>query len=98
MNVVAEHLPNYLQESEVLQRKKIDRSRYVITFRWAQNLPIQGPRYGDCGVWVCIFLYRLTHDLPLTVTDPVEVALAYREQLTSFYWKYKMVVPNPFPK
>ncbi|PWA77936.1 phospholipase-like protein [Artemisia annua] len=83
--VLAEHLPLYLYESEVLQRKNIDPSSYYITFRWAQNLPIQGPTYGDCGVWLCIFLYRLTHELSLDASDPVEVALAYREQLTAFY-------------
>jgi Ulp1 family protease len=98
MNVLAEHLPLYLYESEVLERKNIDRSTYCITFRWAQNLPTQGPTYGDCGVWLCIFLYRLTHQLSLAASDPVEVALAYREQLTSFYWKYKMIVPNPYLK
>ncbi|PWA83744.1 hypothetical protein CTI12_AA165460 [Artemisia annua] len=94
-NVLAEHLPLYLYESEVLEKKNIDPSSYYITFRWAQNLPIQGPTYGDCGVWLCIFLYRLTHQLSLDASDPLEVALAYREQLTSFYWKYKMIVPNP---
>ena len=98
MNVLAEHLPLYLEESEVIERKNIDRSKYCITFRYAQNLPVQGPTYGDCGVWVCIFLYRLTQQLSLAVSDPVEVALAYREQLKTFYWKYKMIVPNPNPR
>ncbi|PWA58198.1 hypothetical protein CTI12_AA401190 [Artemisia annua] len=52
-NVLAEHLPLYLYESEVNTSIIVDAS------------------------------------------DPLEVALAYREQLTSFYWKYKMIVPDP---
>ncbi|GJX28796.1 ulp1 protease family, C-terminal catalytic domain-containing protein [Tanacetum coccineum] len=45
----------------------------------AYGIPIQGGLYGDCGLWVCIFLYRLSHNIPLEVDDPINIALAYRE-------------------
>ncbi|GJY18473.1 phospholipase-like protein [Tanacetum coccineum] len=37
--------------------------------------------FGDCGIWVCISLYRLANGLSLDVDDPVQIALAYRECL-----------------
>ncbi|PWA69048.1 phospholipase-like protein [Artemisia annua] len=59
---------------------------------YEENVPIQSGYYGDCGIWVCVFLYRLTHHLPLMVDDPAAFALAYREQLISMFWKYKKVI------
>ncbi|GJT78233.1 hypothetical protein Tco_1044958 [Tanacetum coccineum] len=44
---------------------------------------IMGGIFGDYGVWVCIFLYRLGHGLSLDVEDPVDVALAYHEKMTN---------------
>lgn len=87
-------IPAYLQDSEVMKKKNIDPATYSITFRNAENIPLQGPFYRDCGIWVCIFLYRLSHNLSFEVSDPVDVALAYREQMTTFLWKYKKVIPT----
>ena len=90
----ARQLPKYLVESEVMQMKNIDSKNYHVSFKYARGVPRQGGRYGDCGVWVCIFLYRLSHNLSLKVKDSVQAALAYREHLADFYWNYKIPVPK----
>ena len=79
-----------LKETEVMSRKKIDQENYKISFKYAENVPRQGGIYGDCGIWVMINLYRLTHNLSLEVENPSLVGLAYRERLSDFFWKYKM--------
>ncbi|GJT93137.1 phospholipase-like protein [Tanacetum coccineum] len=33
----------------------------------------------------------LSHNIPLEVDDPISFALAYRERMIEFYWKYKML-------
>ncbi|PWA76715.1 phospholipase-like, Aminotransferase-like mobile domain protein [Artemisia annua] len=87
-------LPKYLVESEVMQMKNIESKNYHVSFKYARDILIQGGSYGDCGVWVCIFLYKLSHNLSLKVRKPVQAALAYREYLAEFYWKYKIPFPN----
>lgn len=87
-------LPVLLAESEVMERRNIDPDTYSIKFRYAEDLPRQGGKYGDCGVWVIIFLYRLTHNLHLKFKKPVQVALAYREHLGEFFWKHRIPVPR----
>lgn len=82
-------LPIFLKKAEVFKRKPIDDKNYNITFRFADNVPKQG-NIRDCGVWVMFNLYRLTHNLPLEVKNPDSTALAYRERLTDFFWKYKI--------
>ncbi|GKA09538.1 phospholipase-like protein [Tanacetum coccineum] len=76
-----ERLPVILEGAKVFDKKGIHPSDYTISFKLADNVPKQGGIYGDCGVWVCIFLYRLAHGLSLDVEDPVDVALAYREKM-----------------
>ncbi|GKA76994.1 phospholipase-like protein [Tanacetum coccineum] len=73
-------IPLYLDNAEVFEKKNIDKLSYSISFRYADGVPLQGDLYGDCGLWVCIFLYRLSHNLPLEFDDPISVALAYRER------------------
>lgn len=85
-------IPHYLEETGVMAKKNIEPKSYSITFGYEENVPVQGGYYGDCGIWLCIFFYRLTHNLPLMVDDPVQFALAYREQMIDFYWKHKKVV------
>ncbi|GJY64637.1 phospholipase-like protein [Tanacetum coccineum] len=58
-------LPVVLQETGVFVSKGIDPTHYSIKFRHAQNVPKQGGVFGDCGVFVCLFLYRLAHGIPL---------------------------------
>ncbi|GJS08555.1 phospholipase-like protein [Tanacetum coccineum] len=70
-----------LERAYIFQKNGIDPSKYTITFRLADNVPKQGGVYGDCGVWVCILLYRVVHGLSLDVDDPVDVALTYREKM-----------------
>nr|GEY74941.1 hypothetical protein [Tanacetum cinerariifolium] len=36
-------------------------------------------------------LTGLSHNIPLEVDDPISFALAYRERMIKFYWKYKML-------
>ncbi|PWA53773.1 ulp1 protease family, C-terminal catalytic domain-containing protein [Artemisia annua] len=85
-------IPPYLEEANVMAKKKIDPKSYSITFTYNKEVPMQVGYYGDCGIWVMIFLYRLTHNIPLMVDDAAAVAIAYREQLMAFFWKYKKVI------
>ncbi|GJT51345.1 phospholipase-like protein [Tanacetum coccineum] len=84
-------LPEVPELLNVLDKKAIDKSTYQITFSIAENVPKQGGVFGDCGVWVCIFLYRLAHGISLDVEDPVQAALVYRERMTQFYYNHKVV-------
>ena len=70
--------------------KGIDPTTYAITFENAVNVPTQGGLFGDCGIWVCIFLYRLAHGKSLDVDNPVQAALAYREHLAEFFLKHRV--------
>ncbi|GJW90603.1 phospholipase-like protein, partial [Tanacetum coccineum] len=70
-------LPIVLQQTGVFASKGIDPTSYSIKFTNAQNVPKQGGVFGDCGVFFCLFLYRLAHGIPLDVEDPIQTALAY---------------------
>ncbi|GKE34712.1 hypothetical protein Tco_1454034 [Tanacetum coccineum] len=59
--------------------------------RVADNVPIQGNAYGDCEVWICIFLHRLCQNLLVgTDHDPLHGGLAYREHMVDYLWKYRL--------
>ncbi|GKB72755.1 ulp1 protease family, C-terminal catalytic domain-containing protein [Tanacetum coccineum] len=73
------YFPLYLDSAKVFEKKKINKASYAISFQYAEGVPLQGGLYGDCGLWVCIFLYRLSHNIPLEVDDSSNVALAWRE-------------------
>nr|GEX10351.1 phospholipase-like protein [Tanacetum cinerariifolium] len=62
--------------------KGIDPNIYSIKFSKEHNVPQQGGLFGDCGMFVCLFLYRLAHRFPLAVEDPFQMALAYREKMS----------------
>ncbi|GJZ26058.1 ulp1 protease family, C-terminal catalytic domain-containing protein [Tanacetum coccineum] len=85
-------IPLYLDNAEVFDKKNIDKASYSISFRYADGVPLQGGLYGDCGLWVCIFLYRLSHKIPLEIDDPINFALAYHERMIEVYWKNKMLL------
>nr|GEY26868.1 phospholipase-like protein [Tanacetum cinerariifolium] len=74
---LAAKIPIILKETGVFEKKIIDPVKYNISFRHADHVPKQGGVFGDCGVFMCMFLYRLAHSVPLAVDDPVQVALAY---------------------
>nr|GEX75529.1 phospholipase-like protein [Tanacetum cinerariifolium] len=65
----------------VFANKGIDPTSYSIKFTNAQNVIKQSGVFGDCGVFVCLFLYRLAHGISLDVEDPIQTALAYREKM-----------------
>lgn len=85
-------LPEVLSQAQVFQKKGIDPSTYTITFYHPDKIPKQSGIFGDCGIWVCIFLYRLAYGMSLDVEDPVQAALAYREQMTDFFFKHRVCV------
>ncbi|GJZ44309.1 phospholipase-like protein [Tanacetum coccineum] len=85
-----ECLPGILGATKVFEKKEIDPTDNSIRFKFANHVPKQGGIFGDCGVWVCIFLYWLAHDISLDVEDPIKVALAYREKIVRFYFSHKI--------
>ncbi|GJW86261.1 phospholipase-like protein [Tanacetum coccineum] len=88
--MVVKYIPPYLQEWGILDAKGIPLESYKINFVVGKDVPIQGDAYGDCGVWVCIFLYRLIHKMAVSAKDPQIVGLAYREHMFDYFWKYKI--------
>ncbi|PWA82328.1 F-box domain-containing protein [Artemisia annua] len=83
-------LPVVLEQAKVFKKKGIDPSTYAITFKNEKNVPAQGGLFGDCGIWTCIFLYRLSHGKSLDVDNPVQTALAYREHMSSFFYQHRV--------
>nr|GEV41846.1 phospholipase-like protein [Tanacetum cinerariifolium] len=82
-----------LKETCVFEKKNIDPTKYKISFKVADGVPKQGGVFGDCGVFLCMFLYRLANGIPLALDDPLQSALAYHEKLIHFYFKHKMFCP-----
>ncbi|GKA32979.1 phospholipase-like protein [Tanacetum coccineum] len=77
----------------MFRREDLDPAKYKISFRHADHVPKQGGLFGDCGVFLCMFLYRLAYGVPLVVDDPVQAALADREKMIRFYFQHKMFCP-----
>ncbi|GKD49261.1 F-box domain containing protein [Tanacetum coccineum] len=84
-----QQLTLYLNEHGVLQSKGIAVETYEIKYMFPKVVR-QAEDYRDCGVWVCIFLYRLSCNLPLTVDDPLQTALAYRKWMLQYFWSHKI--------
>ncbi|GJT97554.1 phospholipase-like protein [Tanacetum coccineum] len=82
---MSKQLPLFLDKIRVLTSKGLLVREYKITYQFEENFPHQGAVYGDCGVWVYILLYILTHKLPLVFGDPLQVALAYRERMLAYF-------------
>ncbi|GJW26012.1 phospholipase-like protein [Tanacetum coccineum] len=82
-------LPEVLMQGEFFDQKGIDHTTYNITFANAVNVPRQAEVFGDCGIWVSIFLYRLAHGLSLDVVNPnSRHALSISEKrMAQFYFK-----------
>ncbi|GKB42540.1 phospholipase-like protein [Tanacetum coccineum] len=53
-----EKIPVVLKETGVFEKKNIDPVKYKISFRHADHVSKQGGVFGDCGVFLCMFLYR----------------------------------------
>nr|GEV31768.1 ulp1 protease family, C-terminal catalytic domain-containing protein [Tanacetum cinerariifolium] len=79
-----EKLTIYLVMHGILESKGISADDYKITYKYV-DAPFQASLFGDCGIRVCIFIYRLCRNLPLTVDDPLETALAYRERMLEYF-------------
>ncbi|GJX77168.1 ulp1 protease family, C-terminal catalytic domain-containing protein [Tanacetum coccineum] len=79
------HIPLYMDDADVFDKKNIDKDNYSISFRYVDGVLIQGGLYDDCGIRVCIFLYRLSHYLPLEMDDSINVDLVYRECMIDFF-------------
>nr|GEY15010.1 phospholipase-like protein [Tanacetum cinerariifolium] len=74
-----ENIHVVLKETGVFENKNIDPTKYKISFTHADHVPKHGGVFGDCGVFLCMFLYRLAYVVSLVVDDPIQAALAYRE-------------------
>ncbi|PWA53599.1 ulp1 protease family, C-terminal catalytic domain-containing protein [Artemisia annua] len=85
------NLTRYLKDEGVLEAKGIEADGYGLTWKCGKDVPNQGCKYGDCGIWVCINLYRLAHKMPLKVNKPLSAGLAYRERMAEYFWKYKIL-------
>ncbi|GJW20153.1 phospholipase-like protein [Tanacetum coccineum] len=86
-----EKLTVYLLMHGIFESKGISADDYKITYKYAAA-PFQASLFGDCRIWVCIFIYRLCRNLPVTVDDPLETALAYRERMLEYFWNHKIQV------
>ncbi|GJZ31844.1 hypothetical protein Tco_0576891 [Tanacetum coccineum] len=84
--LIQDRLLVILEGAKVFDKKGIHPSDYNISFKLADNVPKQGGIFGDCGMWVCIFLYRLAHGLSFDVEDLVDVSLAYHEKMELVAW------------
>ncbi|GKB34158.1 hypothetical protein Tco_0879100 [Tanacetum coccineum] len=83
----------YLHMYGVLESKGISADSYNIIYNYADAL-FQATLFGDCRIWVCIFLYRLGRNLPLTVDDRLETALAYHERMLEYFWNHKIEIES----
>ncbi|GJU35471.1 phospholipase-like protein [Tanacetum coccineum] len=88
-----QQLISYLNEHGVLANKGISVEQYEIKYAF-QNVVRQADDSGDCGVWVCIFLYRLSRKQPLAFKDPIQTVLAYRETMLQYFWNHKFAAPK----
>ncbi|GKD38122.1 hypothetical protein Tco_1258329 [Tanacetum coccineum] len=82
---MSKQLPLFLDKIRVLKSKGLLVGEYNITYQFEEKITHQAAVYGDCGVWVCLLLYRLTHKLPLVFGDPIQVAIAYRERMLAYF-------------
>ncbi|GKA45136.1 phospholipase-like protein [Tanacetum coccineum] len=90
--VLPEKLTLYLLMHGIFDSKGISSDDYKITYNYA-FVPFQASLYGDCGIWVCIFIYRLCCNLRVEVdNDPLETTLAYRERMLECFWNHKILV------
>ncbi|GJT62548.1 phospholipase-like protein [Tanacetum coccineum] len=90
--VLPEKLTLYLLMHGIFDSKGISADHYKITYNYAY-VSFQALLYGGCGIWVCIFIYRLCHNLPVAVdNDPLETALAYHERMLEFFSNHKILV------
>ncbi|GJY62064.1 phospholipase-like protein [Tanacetum coccineum] len=85
-----EKLTVYLVMHGIYETNGISVDDYKITYKYA-DAPFQASLFGDCGIWVYIFIYRLCCNLPLTVDDPLETVLAYRERMLEYFWTHKIL-------
>ncbi|GJZ38907.1 hypothetical protein Tco_0585470 [Tanacetum coccineum] len=86
-----EKLTVYLVMHGIFESNSISANDYKITYKYV-DAPFQASLFGDCVIWVCIFIYGLCRNLPLTVDDPLEIALAYRERMLEYFWSHKIPV------
>lgn len=91
--MLPKQLTMYLVQQGILASKGISAEEYKITYQ-CPAVPKQADVYGDCGVWVCIILYRLCRNQPLEVDDPLQTAVAYRERMLQYFWKHKELINN----
>ncbi|GJW51815.1 putative ribonuclease H-like domain-containing protein [Tanacetum coccineum] len=88
-----QQLTSYLNEHGVLASKGISVEQYEIKYVFP-NVVSQADDSGDCGVWVCIFLYRLSRKQPLAFKDPIQTVLAYHETMLQYFWNHKFAAPK----
>nr|GEU35429.1 phospholipase-like protein [Tanacetum cinerariifolium] len=80
-----ENIHVVLKETGVFENKNIDPTKYKISFTHANHVPKHGGVFGDCSVFLCMFLYRLAYVVSLVVDDPIQDVLAYRENFSLLF-------------
>nr|GEW10136.1 SKP1-like protein 1B [Tanacetum cinerariifolium] len=88
-----QQLTSYLNEHGVLASKGISVEQYEIKYVFP-NVVRQADESDDYGVWVCIFLYRLSRKQQLAFKDPIQTVLAYRETMLQYFWNHKIATPK----
>nr|GEV49038.1 potassium channel KAT3-like [Tanacetum cinerariifolium] len=94
MQCLEEKIHMVLKGTYVFKKKNIDLAKYKIFFRHVDHVLKQDGVFGDCCVFLCMFLYRLAYGVPLVVDDPVQAALADHEKTIRIYFMHKMLANN----
>ncbi|GKF08742.1 phospholipase-like protein, partial [Tanacetum coccineum] len=72
------------KDASIVENRTVVRE-YKITYQIEEKVLHQAVVYGDCRVWVCLLLYRLTHKLPVVFGDPLQVVIAYRKRMLAYF-------------
>nr|GEU43484.1 phospholipase-like protein [Tanacetum cinerariifolium] len=78
--------------------------RYPVAWRDVEKVYFNEPKKNWClaelhistgVVSFYVLLVRLSCNLPLTVDDPLQTALAYRERMLQYFWSHKFEAKKP---
>ncbi|GJS93429.1 hypothetical protein Tco_0800397 [Tanacetum coccineum] len=81
--MIIEQLSCVMSKHGIFKKKDIDHEHYNITFKFSYCAPKHDGLYGDCGVWVCIIMYRLANGLSMDFPPGQHVCCLHASGLDS---------------